>query len=78
MFLHLSVILFTEGDLSHCMLGYTPQDQSRRLLLRTVRVLLECILVLFDLWLLLLSLLYKHTDWKQCNRLEVMLLSLSL
>ena len=73
MFLHLSVILFTEGCLTQCMLGYTPSlpsacwgnpqadtplgrhslqadtpradTPSRWLLLRTVCILLECILV---------------------------------
>ena len=27
--LHLSVILFTREDLPHCMLGYTPQEQTQ-------------------------------------------------
>ena len=55
MFLHLSVILFTWGrGLPKCMLGYTPGSRpprsrhppgNRRLLLGTIRILLECILV---------------------------------
>ena len=50
LFLHLSVILSTGvggGCLPQCMLGYThpPPPPSRRLLLRTVRIPLECILV---------------------------------
>ena len=55
MFLHLSVIMFTAGVCSGTPLGqtspweYTPPGQTppppRRLLQRTVRILLECILV---------------------------------
>ena len=48
MFLHLSVILFTGGSASvHAGIppDQAPPPEQRRLLLRTVRVLLECILV---------------------------------
>ena len=56
MFLHLCVCPQGGGGLPQCMLGYHPpagthQEQapllSRRLLLRTIRMLLECILVFY-------------------------------
>ena len=54
MFLHLSVSHSVHrGGLPQCMLGYTPLSRhpllGRRLLLRTVRILLECILVFLTL-----------------------------
>ena len=42
--------------------GQTPPSPTTKKMQRTVRTLLECILVS-----LIFSLQYKYTDWKQCN-----------